>query len=280
MKTSDHAATGTAVHYFPPEARDIGRVVAMARTCFADTFAHLYEAGPFNAFLEDAYGATGGMARDLLDRGIEWRVAGAGDQVIGYAKLRALSAPAPSPQHGALELQQIYVLRDWQGRGVAFPRKPQRRLECTLLVLWAAGREDGWYVLTDLAPQDASGAWYGLRSWIEAGFRHIKSEGWHWERTRMTDPARAERLWLAIAVAECWVQSHAEAVSALFPGRPHLVSAHRRGLGTLRWRLRRGPLGLNLGAWHPQEWPAAPPGVISVPCQEPPYDPRTRNPPQ
>jgi ribosomal protein S18 acetylase RimI-like enzyme len=119
MNSSHHAAAGTAIHYFPPEARDVGRVVAMARACFADTFARLYEAGPFNAFLEEAYGATGGMARDLLDHGIEWRVAAAGDQVIGYAKLRALSAPAPRPQHGALELQQIYVLRDWHGRGVA-----------------------------------------------------------------------------------------------------------------------------------------------------------------
>src|SRR5262249_51575423 len=105
----------------------------------------------------------------------------------------------------------------WQGRGIAFPRKPNRRLECTLLVLWSDGHKAGWYVVTALPPQVASGAWYGLRSGIEAGFRHLKSQGWQWERTRMTDPARVERLWLAMAVAECWVQSHAAEVASLFP---------------------------------------------------------------
>ena len=32
----------------------------------------------------------------------------------------------------------------WQGRGVAFSRKPERRLACTLLACWAEGHEDGW----------------------------------------------------------------------------------------------------------------------------------------
>ena len=41
----------------------------------------------------------------------------------------------------------------WQGRGVAFPRKPKRRLAGTLLACWAEGHEDGWYLLTDLLPQ-------------------------------------------------------------------------------------------------------------------------------
>ncbi len=37
-------------------------------------------------------------------------------------------------------------------------------------------------------------AWYGLRTWIEQDFKTIKRGFWHWEHTRMTDPARAERL--------------------------------------------------------------------------------------
>jgi ribosomal protein S18 acetylase RimI-like enzyme len=42
-----------------------------------------------------------------------------GDQVIGYVKLTTLTAPAPAPRPGAMELQQIYVLSPWHGRGVA-----------------------------------------------------------------------------------------------------------------------------------------------------------------
>ena len=42
---------------------------------------------------------------------------------------------------------------------------------------------------------------YGLRAWIEQGFKKIKGGGWQWHSTRMTDPARVERLWLAIVLA-------------------------------------------------------------------------------
>ena len=53
----------------------------------------------------------------------------------------------------------------------------------------------------------ADAAWYGLRVWIEQGFKLIKRGGWQWQRTRMTDPERAERLWLAVAVATLWLVS-------------------------------------------------------------------------
>ena len=34
-----------------------------------------------------------------------------------------------------------------------------------------------------------------------------KRSGWHWQHTRMDDPARAERLWMAIAIATGWLLS-------------------------------------------------------------------------
>jgi diamine N-acetyltransferase len=91
----------------------------MARTSFAETFNHLYGAEPFEQFLEAAYGENGSMSRDLYDSRIEWRVAKVEERIVGYAKLRPLQAPAPQPKEGALELQQIYVLRHWQGTEVA-----------------------------------------------------------------------------------------------------------------------------------------------------------------
>ena len=48
-------------------------------------------------------------------------------------------------------------------------------------------------------------AWYRLRPIIECGFKEVKRGGWHGEQTKMTDPARAARLWLVIAVATLWV---------------------------------------------------------------------------
>src|SRR6266851_8860660 len=78
----------------------------------------------------------------------------------------------------------------WQGRGTAFARKP-RRLECPLLACWEEGYKDPWLILTDLAPEASDAGWYGMRAWIEQGFKLTKRAGGQWHRTRMTDPARA-----------------------------------------------------------------------------------------
>ena len=74
-----------------------------------------------------------------------------------------------------------------------------------------------WLIVTDLAPEQATAVWYGMRSWIEGGFKDTKRGGWHWHQTKMTDPERAERLWLAIAVATLWVVSVGGEVDANLP---------------------------------------------------------------
>jgi diamine N-acetyltransferase len=107
------------VRYFVPGIDKAPGLRAMARRCFADTFGHLFDRESFEQFLDEAYGDGGSMSKDLLNSAIEWLTAETGGQIVGYAKLRPLSAPVPNPPKGALELQQIYVLRDWQGRGVA-----------------------------------------------------------------------------------------------------------------------------------------------------------------
>jgi hypothetical protein len=89
----------------------------------------------------------------------------------------------------------------WRGRGWAFKRKP---LRCTLLAIWLEGQAEPWFLLTDLSPHQVEASWYGLRVWIELGFRVCKSIGWQWHRSRITIPQRAERLWLALSLATIW----------------------------------------------------------------------------
>jgi hypothetical protein len=89
--------------------------------------------------------------------------------------------------------------RVWHNDVVCF--QDAARLRCTLLVMWDKAQKEPWLLLTDLAPATVSPTWYGWRMWIEEGFKALKSGGFHWERTRMTDPARAERLWLVLALA-------------------------------------------------------------------------------
>lgn len=36
---------------------------------------------------------------------------------------------------------------------------------------WEAGYEYPWAVLTDLDPEQAEVSWYGMRTWIETGYK-------------------------------------------------------------------------------------------------------------
>lgn len=86
--------------------------------------------------------------------------------------------------------------------GHVYETKP---LRATLLGRWDEEHEDSWLILTDLAPKSAQALWYGLRTWIEQGFKVLKGGGWGWDKTRMEDPDRVERVWLVLAVATLWV---------------------------------------------------------------------------
>jgi hypothetical protein len=136
----------------------------------------------------------------------------------------------------------------WQGTGIACKGR-NRQLHCTLLAWWEPGYKAPWLLLTDLPPEASPACWYGLRAWLEQGCKSTKRAGGQWPRTHMTQPDRAARLWLAVAVATLWLLSvggEAEEtiplsmvpdVTALVPGqsrtrratRLRLVSVFRRG---------------------------------------------------
>lgn len=94
----------------------------------------------------------------------------------------------------------------WRGRGTAFSTK-ESQVECTLVAWWGEGHKEPWYILTNLAPEGSDAQWYGLRGWCEQGFKCFKRGGWQWQMTQMAEPSRAERVWLALAVATLWVVS-------------------------------------------------------------------------
>jgi len=164
----------------------------------------------------------------------------------------------------------------WRGTGTAFKSRP-RRLRCTLLACWQEGYTDPWLILTDLPPAASEASWYGLRAWIEQGFKVTKRAGWQWQRTRMTEPQRAARLWLAVAVATLWLlsvggmaeetipESTLRDVSEALASQRHqrratrlrLVSIFRRGWITILVALlEQAPLPL--GAFLPEPWPRLP----------------------
>lgn len=94
----------------------------------------------------------------------------------------------------------------WQGQVECFASK-KGRVNGTLLMHWEPGYESPWVILTDLAPEQASVSWYGLRTWIEGGFKDFKRGLWGWHHTKMERASSVERLWLAMAVAQLWCVS-------------------------------------------------------------------------
>jgi hypothetical protein len=148
-----------------------------------------------------------------------------------------------------------------------------------LLARWEPGYAEPWCLLTDLPPEASDACWYGLHAWIEQGFKLTKRAGWQWQRTRMTDPHRAERLWLAVAVATLWLLSvggeaddripdsplldvtaslHAHATRQHQATRLRLVSLFRRGwVGVMVALVTGAPLPLPR-VFHPEPWATIP----------------------
>jgi hypothetical protein len=76
--------------------------------------------------------------------------------------------PAGAAHFRPLSQVVTRVGQRWSGQVTCFATK-DRQLACSLLARWDRGYTDPWLVLTDLAPQQADVAWYGLRAWIECG---------------------------------------------------------------------------------------------------------------
>ena len=151
-----------------------------------------------------------------------------------------------------------FVAREGQYTVTAGKAFRERKRSCTLIVLWVPGQEVPWVVLTDEAPDDVELGAYGMRVWIEQGFRTLKRMGWQWHRTRRLDPARVDRHWLVLAVATLWVLAHGTRVEeaylrGLAPGRvrtpplqpatvarPRPLSVFQLGLARVQRLLARG----------------------------------------
>jgi hypothetical protein len=165
----------------------------------------------------------------------------------------------------------------WAGEGTAF-KTEDCHLDCTLLARWEEGHADPWLILTDLDPSGCDVAWYGLRIWIERGFKSIKRGGWQWQSTRMTEPERAERLWLVVALSTLWLvsiggEAEADSPESACEALDHaLPSQHRKRRAT---RLRQVGVfqqgliclvlamfnheSLPLGRFRPEPWPRSQP---------------------
>jgi hypothetical protein len=131
----------------------------------------------------------------------------------------------------------------WSGWVWAFKKAGWQR--CWAVAYWRRPHEQPWLLLTNW-PQ-AQGAWYGMRMWEELAFRDLKSCGWEWQRSRVWQPAHANRLWLVMALAYGWTLSLGTQVirdnelrKEFSRGRRWAHSVFRLGLRLLRRTLSLG----------------------------------------
>lgn len=209
-------------------------------------------------------------------------------QAVGWHPLLRLQSNATFRPTGARRVHATSLVdgpgQAWVGTGVAFKHRPVRQAG-TLVVYWEAGQREPWLCLTDLPPTQVGPAWYGLRTWIELGFRALKSMGWHWERTRRTDPERVARHWLVLAVATLWTVAVGTRVEDALaqgcepaylhtptppPARPtRLISVFTHGLSWVRTLLLQRRWWHRLWLW-PAPWPEPSPEVHVVWAHAPP----------
>ena len=95
------------------------------------------------------------------------------------------------------------LLKDWvtpgqvcHSRGTLFDR--EQACAGTICLIWEIGQAEAWCLFSNTR---LPGHYYAMRCWQEERFRDLKSAGWQWPTSHLTDPDRLERLILVMALA-------------------------------------------------------------------------------
>jgi len=106
----------SAIAYRDAGADDAALVAGLFARSFVETFGHLYAPEDLGSFLEGVTAEA--FAAEIANPEFAIRIAEEEGKAIAFAKLGPPSLPIEAPA-GTLELWQIYVLKPWQGQGVA-----------------------------------------------------------------------------------------------------------------------------------------------------------------
>jgi ribosomal protein S18 acetylase RimI-like enzyme len=106
----------TDITYRPAGVADAARLAHLFHDSFVETFGHLYSPDNLAAFLAGKSEAD--WVEELADPAFAIRLAEEGGEAVGYAKLGPPSLPF-EPRGPTAELRQLYVLKPWQGAGIA-----------------------------------------------------------------------------------------------------------------------------------------------------------------
>jgi ribosomal protein S18 acetylase RimI-like enzyme len=104
------------IAYRDVNAADAAALADLHRRSFVETFGHLYRPEDLDSFLLQL--DEEGFRGELLDGKHQVRFAEADGKPIAFVKLGPITLPV-EPVRPALEFRQLYVLKAWQGTGIA-----------------------------------------------------------------------------------------------------------------------------------------------------------------
>jgi diamine N-acetyltransferase len=138
---------------------DSALVARLFEQSFVETFGHLYAKADLAAFVSGITPES--FAEEIADPGFVIRIAEVDGEAVGFAKLGPPSLP-DEPPPATIELRQIYVLKPWQGTGIAKHLYDWAEAE-------ALERGARHIQLTVYIDNDRARRFYGRRGFAEAG---------------------------------------------------------------------------------------------------------------
>lgn len=97
---------------------DIAKLQAIGRQTFYETFVDVNSEADMNAYLKDSFSDVQ-LLSELSNRDSQFYFAMDGDEVIAYLKLNTGLAQKENQTENGLEIERIYVLQPYHGKGVA-----------------------------------------------------------------------------------------------------------------------------------------------------------------
>jgi ribosomal protein S18 acetylase RimI-like enzyme len=122
--------------------KDIDALLELGKTTFTETFAADNTAENMDEYMKRAF-TYEKLKSELENPYSEFYLARKDEEAIGYLKVNTASAQAEPQPHDALEIERIYVLKDFYGQGIgqtllkkAIKIAKQRHLKSIWLGVW------------------------------------------------------------------------------------------------------------------------------------------------
>lgn len=98
--------------------KDIDQLQKISVKTFSDTFSAANTAENMKKYIDDKFSLSK-LSEELKDMNAEFYSARLGDEAIGYLKLNSGPSQTEIKDENALEIERIYVVSDYHGKGVA-----------------------------------------------------------------------------------------------------------------------------------------------------------------